>query len=123
MDGLDDALGADVSRIARARQSLEDACAGVVEMAQAVEDFTGMGTDELPAAVTALASSQYLDEDEGSARWVSKAFTASPMSLVSRGEAALAFGGAVMVLRGALHELDQAVAAAGPTAPGGTFSS
>lgn len=123
MDRLDDVLGADVARIARARKRLEEACAGVVEMARSVKDFTGMGTDELPAAVTALASSEYLDEDESGARWVSNTFTATPMSLVPKGEAALAFGGAVMMLRGALHELDKALAAAGPTAAGGTFSS
>lgn len=121
MDGPEDVLGADVARIVRARKCLEEACAGVAERARSVEDFDGMGTDELPAAVAALASSEYLDEDESGARWVAHAFTATPMSLVSKGEAALAFGGAVMMLRSALHELDQALAAADTS--GGTLSS
>jgi hypothetical protein len=123
---IDDVLGPEYARVARARKSLEEACAAVIEMAQAVGDFGPMGTTELPAAVAALQSSEYLDEDESAARWVSRAFTANPMDLLPTGEAGLAFGGAVMMMRGALHELDQALAVArhnpGPTAPGGTFS-
>jgi hypothetical protein len=120
-DGL---LGPDIKRVVRARKVLEDACAGVVEMAQGVPDFGPMGTEELPAAIAALQSSEYVDEDEAGARWVSRAFTATPMSLIATGEAGLAFGGAVMMLRMALHDLDEALAAMGPgpTDPGGTFS-
>ncbi|MGA5411617.1 hypothetical protein ACPCSC_30720 [Streptomyces lavendulocolor] len=124
MNRLDDVLGPDIGRVARARKALEDACAGVVEMAQGVPDFGPMGTDELPAAIAALQSSEYVDEDEAGARWVSRAFTATPMSLISTGEAGMAFGGAVMMLRAALYDLDDALAAIdpGPTGPGGTFS-
>lgn len=126
MNRIDDLLGPEFGRIARARKALEEACAGVVQMAQGVQDFGPMGTEELSAAVAALQSSEYVDEDESAAKWVSRAFTANPMDLLPTGEAGLAFGGAVMMLRGALYELDQALAAVpqdpGPTAPGGTFS-
>lgn len=50
---------------------------------------------------------------------------ASPVALIRTGEAGLAFGGAVLMLRGALLDLDEAIPAAarsGPTSPGGTFS-
>ncbi|ATW52285.1 hypothetical protein [Streptomyces peucetius] len=62
----DELLGPEFARIARARTSLEDACAGVVEMAQDVDDCTPMGT-ELPAAVAALESSECVDEDDAGA--------------------------------------------------------
>ncbi|WP_331759013.1 hypothetical protein OH782_42330 (plasmid) [Streptomyces sp. NBC_01544] len=122
---LDDVLGPEFARITRARKALEEACAGVVQMAQGVQDFAPMGTDELPAAVAALQSSEYVDEDDAGACWVSRAFTATPTDLIATGEAGLAFGGAVLMLRGALLDLDEAIAAAarsGPTSPGGTFS-
>ncbi|MEU1592827.1 hypothetical protein ABZ468_08175 [Streptomyces sp. NPDC005708] len=125
MDRIGDILGPGYGRVAAARKALEDACASVVEMAQDVDDFGPMGTDELPAAVAALESSDYVDEDDAGARWVSRAFTASPVDLIATGMAGLAFGGAVIVLRAALAELDQALAAVsepGPTGPGGTFS-
>ncbi|MET8330917.1 hypothetical protein [Streptomyces sp. NPDC005181] len=74
--------------------------------------------------MAALASSEYVDEDEDGARWVSRAFTATPRDLIGTGEAGLAFGGSVLMLRCALLDLDEAIAAteSGPTAPGGTFS-
>ncbi|MER7952055.1 hypothetical protein ABTY59_32155 [Streptomyces sp. NPDC096079] len=126
MSNVDDLLGPGFGRIVKARKGLEDACRSVVEMAQDVDDFGPMGTQELPAAVAALQSSEYLDEDESAARWVSRAFTAMPTSLMSTGMAGLAFGGAVLMMRAALLELDEAVAAVdnlpGPTSPGGTFS-
>jgi hypothetical protein len=125
MTGIDDMLGPEFARVARTRKALEEACAGVVEMAQDVQDFAPMGTEELPAAVAALQSSEYVDEDDAGARWVSQAFTATPKDMLATGEAGLAFGGAVIMMRGALQDLDAALAAAerpGPTAPGGTFS-
>lgn len=125
MTNVDDLLGPGYGRVVAARKALEDACASVVEMAQDVDDFGTMGTDELPAAIAALESSEYVDEDDAGARWVSRAFTANPPDLIATGMAGLAFGGAVMMMRGALYELDQALAAVnppGPTEPGGTFS-
>ncbi|RSS94266.1 hypothetical protein EF903_06930 [Streptomyces sp. WAC05292] len=125
MNSLDDVLGPDVARVARARKALEKAVAGVTEMAKGVKDFAPIGTAELGAAVAALASSEYVDEDEAGARWVSRAFTAGMMDLLPLGEDAMAFGGAVVMMRGALRELDEALAAMespGPTEPGGTFS-
>jgi hypothetical protein len=110
---LDHLLGPDIARVARARKALEDACAAVAEMADGVDDFGPLGTEELPAAIAALASSEYVDEDDAGARWVSRAFTATPVDLIATGEAGLAFGGAVMMMRSALHELDAALAAAG----------
>ncbi|MGW7467022.1 hypothetical protein ACWGJT_20545 [Streptomyces xantholiticus] len=63
----DELLGPEFARIAWARTTVEDACAGVVEMAQDVDDCTPMGTDELPAAVDALESSECVDEDDAGA--------------------------------------------------------
>jgi hypothetical protein len=60
-----------------------------------------MGTEELPAAVAALASAEYIDEDGSGARWVSRTFTAAPGDLLATGEAGLAFGGAILMMRGA----------------------
>lgn len=120
MSDIDALLGPEYGRIAQARKALEDACASVVEMAQEVEDFGPMGTEELPAAVAALASSEYVDEDESGARWVSRAFTANPVNLIATGEAGLAFGGAVALMRAALQDLDQALAAAEPPGPADT---
>lgn len=125
MNRIDDVLGPGFGRIAEARKALEDACASVVQMAQDVDDFSPMGTAELPAAVAALQSADYVDEDDAGARWVSRSFTAHPTGLIATGMAGLAFGGAVMVMRGALAELDRALDAVrtpGPTDPGGTFS-
>ncbi|OEJ21066.1 hypothetical protein [Streptomyces subrutilus] len=124
MSNIDDLLGPGYGRIVAARKSLEQACVQVVEMAQDVE-FGPLGTDELAVAVATLKSSEYVDEDESGARWVSRAFTADFGDLIAHGEAALAFGGAVFMLRGALNELDAAILAAdpqGPLGPGGTFS-
>lgn len=111
-DNLDDLLGPEYARVARARKALEAAVATSAEMAGDVQDFGPMGTGELPAAVAALTASEYVDEDESAARWVSRAFTALPLDLIPHGEAALAFGGAVICLRGALEKLDQALASA-----------
>lgn len=126
MNRIDDVLGPEYGRIARARKGLEEACASVVEMARDVDDFGPMGTDELPAAIAALESAEYLDEDDAGARWVSRAFTARPKDLMTTGMAGLAFGGALLMMRAALAELDDALAAVrdkpGPTEPGGTFS-
>lgn len=124
-DRIDDVLGPGAGRIVAARQALEVAAANVVRAAQDVQDFTPMGTAELPAAVAALESSEYLDEDEAGARWVIRAFTATPTALLKTGAAGLAFVGTVVMLHAALQELDQAIAAIdrpGPTDPGGTFS-
>ncbi|MEU5978513.1 hypothetical protein [Streptomyces sp. NPDC047315] len=122
---IDDLLGPGTAAVVKARHNLETTAAQVVEMARDVKDFGPMGTEELPAAVAALESSEYVDEDEAAARWVSRAFTATPADLLTTGEAGLAFGGAMFMLRTALHNLDNALAALdrpGPTAPGGTFS-
>jgi hypothetical protein len=122
---LDRLLGPGFARVARARKALEDACAAVADTARVVDDFGPMGTDELPAAIAALASSEYVDEDDAAARWVSRTFTATPIDLIPTGEAGLAFGGAVMMMRGALNELDEALAATdrpGSTKPDGTAS-
>ncbi|MER7761517.1 hypothetical protein [Streptomyces sp. NPDC097619] len=91
-------------------------------MAAEVEDFAALGTDERGGAVAALASSEYVDEV--GARRVSRAFTAGLPDLLPLGEGALAFGGAVFMMRGALHELDEALSTLrpDPTEPGGTFS-
>lgn len=115
--GIDDLLGPGYGRVVEARKALASACASATETATGVEDFTLLGTEELGAAVAALASSEYVDEDEGAARWVSRTFTAAPMDLIAAGEAGMAFGGAVMMVRAALHELDAALAAINPTAP------
>ncbi|MGW6144300.1 hypothetical protein [Streptomyces sp. NPDC055140] len=123
---LDDMLGPEYARVIRARKELETAITAVVETAQSVQDFGPMGTDELPAAVSALEASEHVDSDEGAAQWVSRAFTATPVDLLKTGETGLAFGGSVALMRAALHDLDQALAALddepGPTASGGTFS-
>ncbi|MFE6639566.1 hypothetical protein ACFVFT_38370 [Streptomyces tendae] len=125
MSDTDGLIGPRTLAVLHARKNLEIAAAQVVEMAQNVQDFGPMGTDELPAAIAALESSDYVDEDDAGARWVSRAFTATPASLIKTGEAGLAFGGAMFMLRSALAELDRAIAAddgTGPTEPGGTFS-
>ncbi|MGW2550071.1 hypothetical protein [Streptomyces sp. NPDC001635] len=125
MTNVDDLLGPGYGRVVAARQGLTEAVAAVSEMARDVDDFGPLGTPELPAAVAALAAAEALDEDESGARWVSRAFTAGPADWMGTGWAAIAFCGAVMILRAALDELDQALAAvgeAGPTEPGGTFS-
>lgn len=125
MNRIDDVLGPGFGRVAQARKALEDACASVVEMVQDVDDFGPWGAAELPAAVAALQSAEYVDEDDAGARWVSRSFTANPTDLVSTGMAGLAFGGAVMVMRGALAELEralQAVSTPGPAYPDGTLS-
>ncbi|MGW9026830.1 hypothetical protein ACWGQ5_22120 [Streptomyces sp. NPDC055722] len=78
-----------------------------------------------PTAVAALVASNALDEDESGARWVSRAFIAAPADLLGTGWAGTAFCGSVMILRAALAELDEALAAVGepsPTEPGETFS-
>ncbi|RZU28268.1 hypothetical protein EV284_6434 [Streptomyces sp. BK022] len=124
-DRIDQVLGAGYGRLAEARMGVEEACAAVVQMAKDVDDFRPLGTDELPAAIAALESSEYVDEDDAGARWVSRAFTATPASARTAGWAALAFTGSMMILRAALAEVDAALAAIhlpGPTAPGGTFS-
>jgi hypothetical protein len=112
--------------VMKARKNLETAAAQVVEMARDVQDFGPMGTSELPAAIAALESSEYVDEDDAGARWVSRAFTATPTGLLKTGAAGLAFGGAMFMLRSALANLDQTLAALeaapDPTDPGGTFS-
>ncbi|AEM88961.1 hypothetical protein [Streptomyces violaceusniger] len=108
-ESLDNLLGPEYARVARARKALEEAVAGTARMAADVADFAPMGTAELPAAVAALAASTTLDEDEDAARWVSRAFTAHPADLLKTGMDGTAFGGSVMMLRGALAELDQAL--------------
>lgn len=113
-----------VRRLVYAWDQLEEAAGAVVAMAAEIPDFGPYGTGELPAAVSALEASRThladggaevaLDQMENGARWVSRAFTITPGGAVQArvGEAGLAFAGAVIMLRGALMDLDMAKAAA-----------
>ncbi|GAA2439482.1 hypothetical protein [Streptomyces glaucus] len=126
MSDINGFLGSRILAVAQARKNLQAAAAQVVEMARDVKDFGPMGTDELPAAIAALESSKYVDEDDAGARWVSRAFTATPADLIKTGAAGLVFGGAVFMLRSALADVDETIAALGPAPgpadPGGAFS-
>lgn len=107
MDGA--AFGDDITRLVNARKELEEAVQGVLEMAAGIPDLTVCGSDELPAALSALQAAEYVDSEEDAARWVSRAFTLTPLTARSvGGEPVLALTGAVMMLRGALHSLDDA---------------
>jgi len=111
-------------RIVYAWDQLEEAAGHVIAMAAEIPDFGPYGTDELPAAVSALEASRTdlagggaevaLDKLADGARWVSRAFTLTPGGAIQAGigEAGLALVGAVLMLRGALMDLDMAKAAA-----------
>ena len=113
-----------VRRLVYAWDQLEEGAGHVVAMAAEVPDFGPYGTDELPAAVSALEAARThlagggaevaLDKLDNGARWVSRAFTLTPGGAVQAGtgEAGLALVGAVLMLRGALMDLDMAKAAA-----------
>lgn len=109
---LETLIGPEWMRVARARNSLADAVRAVAETAPGVDDFTALGTPELAPAVAALVASDALHDQEDGARWVSRSFTALPAEAIAAGMTGLAFGGAVLMLRMALHELDEALAAA-----------
>lgn len=110
---LEALIGAEWMRVARARNALAEAVAAVAQTAPGVQDFTTMGTAELGPAVAALVASDALHDHEDGARWVSRSFTAHPAELVKPGGVGnVAFGGALLMLRMALHELDEALAAA-----------
>jgi hypothetical protein len=104
-----------------ARKALEDAGVGLARVSTEVGDVTGsgFGTEDLEPALAALrylfAADMYaLHELDDVARRVSAAFTATPLELIASGKGvqALELGGTVMVLRGALREIDQAQEAA-----------
>jgi len=99
-----------INRLITARQHLERAVATVLREAADVHRLDICGTDELPAALSALESADYVDSEEDAARWVSRAFTAYPTGLLTAGASDLevALCGAVMMLRSALVELDEA---------------
>lgn len=111
-DDLEALIGPEWMRVARARKQLAEAVAGVAETARDVKDFTAMGTPELGPAVLLLGASDALHDHETMAREVSRAFTAHPGDLLTTGMGGLAFGGAVLMLRMALAELDEALAEA-----------
>jgi hypothetical protein len=106
----DDGTNAQIGRLIAARQHLEQAAATVLREAADAHKLGICGTDELPAALSALESAEYLDTEEDAARWVSRAFTAYPTGLLRVGasDVELALCGAVMILRSALAELDEA---------------
>ncbi|CAM5592673.1 hypothetical protein [Streptomyces abikoensis] len=104
------AFGVEIAHLVSVRKQLEGAVLGVLGMAADVPDLSICGTDELPAALSALESAEYVDSEEDAARWVSRAFNLTPMTALKAGggEPVLALTGAVMLLRGALHSLDEA---------------
>lgn len=103
---------AQISRLITARQHLEEAADVMLREATDAPRLDICGTDELPSALSALESAEYLDTAEGAARWVSRAFTAHPTELLRVGaDVEMALCGAVMLLRSALAELDEAVGA------------
>ena len=118
---LDDLLGPEHARIARARKLLESAGEEVVHTAQAITDFRPLGTEELPAAVAALRASEHVDEVESAARWIDRTFTARSTDLGEAPAETLEFVAAALRLRLTLHTLDQALAAV-PPEPGGASS-
>lgn len=113
-DDVESLIGPEWMRVARARNALADAVADIDAAAAGVADFSTMGTDELGPAVAALVASDALHDHEAGARWVSSAYRATPEDLLAvKDMNVMAFGGAMMMLRLALHELDEALAAAG----------
>ena len=100
----------ELDRLIAARQLLEQAPATVLREAADAEMLTVCGTDELPSALSALESAEYLDTEEDAARWVSRAFTGYPPELLRAGggDVELALSGAIMLLRSALAALDEA---------------
>lgn len=106
----DDGTSAQTDRLIASRQHLEQVVATVLREAADAHKLDICGTDELPAALSALESADYLDTEEDAARWVARAFTAHPTGLLGAGatDVELALGGAVMMLRVALADLDEA---------------
>ena len=109
-DGPPGSDGGKLDRLIAARQHLEQVAATVLREAADTHKLSICDTDELPAALSALDSADYLDTEEDVARWVTRAFTARPSHLLDAGatDAELALCGAVMMLRSALAELDEA---------------
>jgi hypothetical protein len=80
----DDRANSPIDRLIAARQHLEQAAATVLREAADAHKLDICGTDELPAALSALESAEYLDTEENAARWVSCAFTAYPSGAACR---------------------------------------
>ncbi|GAB2717730.1 hypothetical protein [Kitasatospora kifunensis] len=104
---------AELMRLVEAHQRLDAMAQAVVRDASALDDLTPYGTDELPAAITALQTgleTGAVDQIVDGARWVARAFTATPMAMftLGGGEAAFALCGGVMGLRADLLTLDEA---------------
>ena len=98
-------------------QARNRVCDGATMMMANLPPGNGLqhcGTDELPAAVSALEAAEEsgaLDEIEDGARWVARAVTVTPTELLhTNGADAFAFLGAVMMTRAALYDLDEAKA-------------
>jgi hypothetical protein len=105
-----DEIDEEIDRLIATRRRLETAVVTVLREAIDVCKLEICGTDELPAALTALDGADYVDTEEDAARWVSRAFTARPQTLLAAGagDAELALCGAVMMMRTALADLDTA---------------
>jgi hypothetical protein len=54
----------------------------VLREGAAVQKLEICGTEELPAALSALESAEYVDAEEDAARWVARAFTGRPSCCV-----------------------------------------
>lgn len=115
-DTPDAELDGQIVRLITARQKLERAVATVLREAADVQRLDICGTDELPTALAALRAAEYVDSEEDAARRVARAFTAHPTELLhaGAGDHEVALCGAVMMLRTALADLDQAASDSDP---------
>jgi hypothetical protein len=105
----------ELTRLVAAHDRLESLGRAVLRDARGLEDLSPFGTEELPAALAALDAGidgGALDAIMDGARWVCRAFTATPMLLLHTpglaSECSLALCGAVMGMRADLLTLDEA---------------
>ncbi|WP_152626622.1 hypothetical protein [Streptacidiphilus carbonis] len=111
----------ELARLVAAHDQLEGMGLAALREARELDDLAPFGTEELPVALAALEAGiegGALDAIMDGARWLSRAFTATPMSLLGTpglaSEHSLALCGAVMGLRANLLTLDEAAQEMGP---------
>ena len=103
-----------IAALIRARHNLHDATATMMTSLPLGDHVMRCGTRELPAAIAAMEAAEdsgALHEIEDAARWMARAVTITPSeSLAMKMGDTLAFLGAVILVRGALAQLDEAKA-------------
>ncbi len=104
-----------IAALIGARENLHSAATAMMENAPPGDALARIGSSELPTALSAMQAAEesgFLDEIEDAARWVARTVTVTPTELLADrpGVDAFAFLGAVILVRGALAQLDEAKA-------------